>query len=111
MRGGAGLGDVGGVGVWWRSWVDGVGGWGGRKESFGRCLGACVLLFTACAGVCRSLHLTRVWARAPQSLLRAPPEPAGQTHTLFEAFWLECGPLELPVRREEEAGGWEGGRG
>eukprot|EP00198_Chlamydomonas_reinhardtii_P014222 XP_001703559.1 predicted protein [Chlamydomonas reinhardtii] len=31
-----------------------------------------------------------------KSLLRAPPEPAGQTHTLFEAFWLECGPLELP---------------
>ncbi|KXZ56433.1 hypothetical protein GPECTOR_1g386 [Gonium pectorale] len=39
-----------------------------------------------------------------RSLLRAPPEPAGSTHVLFEAFWLERGPLELPGGGREEDG-------
>ncbi len=41
----------------------------------------------------------------PQSLLRAPPEPQGSPHVLFEAFWLERGPLEPPPGGREEDGG------
>lgn len=32
-----------------------------------------------------------------QALLRAPPEPSGGSHVLFEAFWLERGPLDPPA--------------
>ncbi|EFJ44763.1 hypothetical protein VOLCADRAFT_121252, partial [Volvox carteri f. nagariensis] len=39
-----------------------------------------------------------------KALLRAPPEPAGGTHVLFEAFWLERGPLELPRGGREDDG-------
>ncbi|KAG2499138.1 hypothetical protein HYH03_002721 [Edaphochlamys debaryana] len=39
-----------------------------------------------------------------KALLRAPPEPQGGSHTLFEAFWLERGPLELPAGGREEDG-------
>jgi MoxR-like ATPase len=44
-------------------------------------------------------------AQAAKSLARAPPAPAGDTHVLFESFWLERGPEPLPAGGREDDGG------
>jgi midasin len=41
---------------------------------------------------------------AAKVLARAPPAPAGDTHVLFESFWLERGPLALPAGGAEDDG-------
>lgn len=38
-----------------------------------------------------------------QTLMRAPPCP-GDSHVLFEQFWLERGPLPLPALGAEDDG-------
>ena len=43
----------------------------------------------------------------PALLLRAPPEPAGGRHVLFEQFWVEAGPLEpRDPAVDEQVGGF-----
>jgi hypothetical protein len=44
-------------------------------------------------------------AAAAKSLARAPPAPPGDTHVLFESFWLERGPAPPPVGGREDDGG------
>jgi len=44
-------------------------------------------------------------SQAAKTLARAPPAPAGETHVLFESFWLERGPLALPAGGKEDDGG------
>ena len=51
----------------------------------------------------------RVFAIVPsasfQGFARAPPEPPGDTHVLFQHFWVEKGPLPLPQDGVETDGG------
>lgn len=37
--------------------------------------------------------------------MRTPPAPPGETHVLFEHFWLERGPLPLPEGGRDADGG------
>lgn len=39
-----------------------------------------------------------------QSVLRTPPAPPGDTHVLFEHFWLERGPEPLPALGADDDG-------
>ncbi|MEW5309894.1 MAG: hypothetical protein WDW38_001740 [Sanguina aurantia] len=40
-----------------------------------------------------------------KALMRTPPAPPGETHVLFEHFWLERGPLPLPEGGRDADGG------
>lgn len=39
-----------------------------------------------------------------QGFWRAPPEPAGAGHTLFQHFWVQTGPLPLPEAGSQSDG-------
>jgi len=51
--------------------------------------------------VSRNTHLDN---NATQALLRTPPEPTGDSHVLFEHFWLKQGPLPLPEGGRDDDG-------
>ena len=44
--------------------------------------------------VCR--HLVRLAAVPVQGFMRAPPQPAGGGHVLFDHFWVAMGDRPLP---------------
>ena len=44
-------------------------------------------------------------APTSQTLMRAPPQPPGPGHVLFDHFWVETGGGQLPEGRESDGGG------